>query len=468
MVLLLTSVLAVPVPSRDQADEYASVLSSGWRIEFVDVVGDARYSSIALDNYGYPHISYSDGPNQSLKYAKWTGNQWSIETVDTHAIGCLYTSLALDDSWHPHISYHRSGDFDLMYAKMVDDRWHIEVVDSNGSVGYDTSIALDTESYPHIAYYSGTHNELRYAAWSGNEWFVETVEANLLVSTFNSLALDSSNNPHISYINYAKYTLNYAKRIGAWQLEVVTPAYFSGYYPYTSVAVDSSDHPHISFYDQTGEDLKYASWNGTEWAIETVDTGGPIEGRAGAFSSLVLDSGDHPHISYHDRTGGRLKYAHWNGSGWGIEVVDGPDNVGLWTSIAIDGSDNPHISYSDDRKGAIKYATKADLQPPSRSIFLDIDPDTLNLKSKGRWITAYLSTNASIYDVDLSSILLQEALAPERWDYQDDVLMLKFNRQEFMDTVQVGESVEVKIAGRWEDGTSFEAYDYIRVINPGI
>ena len=45
--------------------------------------------------------------------------------------------------------------------------------------------------------------------------------------------------------------------------------------------------------------------------------------------------------------------------------------------------------------------------------------------------------------------------------------MLKFDRQELKDTVQVGESVQIKITGKWEDGTVFEAYDSIRVINPG-
>ncbi|MEE9505813.1 MAG: hypothetical protein V3V98_01540 [Thermoplasmata archaeon] len=45
--------------------------------------------------------------------------------------------------------------------------------------------------------------------------------------------------------------------------------------------------------------------------------------------------------------------------------------------------------------------------------------------------------------------------------------MLKFIRQEFKDTVQVGESVHVKIMGKWKDGIAFEAYDSIRVIAPG-
>ena len=100
-------------------------------------------------------------------------------------------------------------------------------------------------------------------------------------------------------------------------------------------------------------------------------------------------------------------------------------------------------------------------------VTLDIDPDTLNLKSKGRWITAYLSAqNASLQDIDVSTILLQEALTPERWDHQDDVLMLKFNRQELIAMLEVGESVEIMLSGKWKDGTALEAHDRIRVINP--
>ncbi len=121
---------------------------------------------------------------------------------------------------------------------------------------------------------------------------------------------------------------------------------------------------------------------------------------------------------------------------------------------------------STDSKG--NRTCREDFPDVNVQVHLDIDPDTLNLKSKGRWITAYLSAeNASVHDIDISTILLQDTLSPERWDYQDDILMLKFDRQEFKDTVQVGESVQVKITGKWEDGTAFEEYDGIRVIEPG-
>lgn len=105
---------------------------------------------------------------------------------------------------------------------------------------------------------------------------------------------------------------------------------------------------------------------------------------------------------------------------------------------------------------------------PSRTVSLSFRPGTLNLKSNGKWVTAHLSVEgASIDDIDVSSILLQDVLVPEKWGYKDDVLALKFSRQQFMDTVDVGDSMQVKITGEWEDGTAFEAYDSIRVIAPG-
>ena len=476
VVFLLTSVLAVPDPSSDIGDRQGrpSSLSSDWRVETVETVGDVRFTSIALDRFGYPHISYSDVWNQSCKYAKWTGTQWSIETVDSNDFGCLFTSVALDNAGHPHISYHTSGDFDLKYAKWTGSAWSIETVDSEGSVGYYTSIALDHNDNPHISYYSSTNTELRHAVWTGSEWYVESVDSEGYVGMYNSLDLDSNDKPHISYLDLGNHTLKYAKRTGAvWEIDVIEYAYFYGYYPHTSVAIDRNDNPHISYYDQTDEDLKYARWIGSMWIIETVDIGEAPVGRAGAYSSLALDSNDYPHISYLDRAGGHLKYAHWTGRAWNIDKVDSDGFVGWWTSMALDGVGNPHISYSDlgdmgFRNGALKYATKADLQPPSRLLTLDIDPDTLNLKSRGRWIAAYLSAeNASVHDINVSSILLQDTLMPERYDYQRDILMLKFNRQELQSLLQVGDSIEIKIGGKWEDRTDFEAYDYIRVINPG-
>lgn len=54
----------------------------------------------------------------------------------------------------------------------------------------------------------------------------------------------------------------------------------------------------------------------------------------------------------------------------------------------------------------------------------------------------------------------------QKVDHQDDVLMLKLERQESKDTVEVGDSVLVMIAGKWEDLSEFEAYDCTRAMRP--
>ena len=103
--------------------KYAKWTGSTWGIETVDsagiVVGD---TSIALDSDGYPHISYYDRfggyPffNEDLQYAKWTGSAWSIETVDSVGVLDLYTSIALDSYDNPHISYYDDINNNLKYA----------------------------------------------------------------------------------------------------------------------------------------------------------------------------------------------------------------------------------------------------------------------------------------------------------------------------------------------------------------
>jgi hypothetical protein len=75
------------------------------------------FTSLALDSAGNPHISYYDATNRALKYAKWTGSAWSIQTVDSYGAVGLYTSIALDSAGNPHISYYDNTNGDLKYAK---------------------------------------------------------------------------------------------------------------------------------------------------------------------------------------------------------------------------------------------------------------------------------------------------------------------------------------------------------------
>jgi hypothetical protein len=120
---------------------------------------------------------------------------------------------------------------------------------------------------------------------------------------------------------------------------------------------------------------------------------------------------------------------------------------------------------------------------------VDFNPDALNLKSRGKWITAYieLPSEYAVTDIELASLklviegneFLVDLEAPNAiGDYDADGipdLMVKFKRAEVITALKMtnyaskmnkGNFVEFKIAGKVA-GAVFEGSDWIKVISPG-
>jgi hypothetical protein len=100
---------------------------------------------------------------------------------------------------------------------------------------------------------------------------------------------------------------------------------------------------------------------------------------------------------------------------------------------------------------------------------IDIDPDTLNLKSKGKWITAYITlpNGYDINNIDLSTVMLDDVLPAEWGDMQGTTLMVKFDRSDVEDLIGTPqEKIELKVAGKLTNGIEFEGSDIIRAIEP--
>ncbi len=100
---------------------------------------------------------------------------------------------------------------------------------------------------------------------------------------------------------------------------------------------------------------------------------------------------------------------------------------------------------------------------------LDVDPDTLNLASKGKWITCYVTLPEpyAVEDVDPDSILLNELIAPA-WsmiDEKEQVLKIKFNRAQIQEMLVPGEA-QLMVSGLLTGDILFEAFDTIYVIDP--
>jgi len=110
---------------------------------------------------------------------------------------------------------------------------------------------------------------------------------------------------------------------------------------------------------------------------------------------------------------------------------------------------------------------------PSTYALIDIDPDTLNLKSKGKWITCYiqLPEGFNVEEIDVNTVLLEYEIPAEWGDIQDGVLMVKFDRatviEYIRDVLGVTEGeVTLTVTGRVA-GTLFIGTDTITVIQRG-
>jgi hypothetical protein len=147
----------------------------------MDDVG--RYTSIALDNLGNPHISYYDYTDWDLMYAHWQGGAfpdtggWVYETL-AHVGGGLpegdadfVSSLKIFSDNTRHLCYlDHTGDYGkLMYLHYsLGPNWDAPVNIDPGTydVGYDCSLDIANigpNGMPAISYYDRTGGDLKIA-----------------------------------------------------------------------------------------------------------------------------------------------------------------------------------------------------------------------------------------------------------------------------------------------------------------
>jgi hypothetical protein len=109
-------------------------------------------------------------------------------------------------------------------------------------------------------------------------------------------------------------------------------------------------------------------------------------------------------------------------------------------------------------------------EQPAIEAIIDINPNTLNLESKGEWITCYirLPEDYDVADIDIHTILLNGQVGSDRSliDEAEQMLMAKFPRSAAQEMLEPGE-VELTVSGELNDGSKFEGSDTIRVIDKG-
>lgn len=175
-------------------------------------------------------------------------------------------------------------------------------------------------------------------------------------------------------------------------------------------------------------------------------------------------------------TGGDEEYVviNWDQN----EAEYDPYEYGRWNDI-----DSPFVEGANwnGAYGIMEFV------PPLEAL-VDIDPDTLNVKSKGKWITAYITLGEgySVNDINIDSIAITsiegnscppgytqfadvDNYVPQVGDRDEDEipdLTVKFDRQALVDNLCL-DDVEIVIEFSLLDGTAFAGQDIIRVIDRG-
>ncbi len=357
-------------------------------------------NSLALDIDGYAHISYyDDGPANNLKYARWNGSNWEIQTVDNNTYAGTWNAIALDSKGFPHIVYRDDRNDDLKYAYWDGSQWNITIIQSSGNVGTHCSIALDDNDTPHISYIDEDRGALKYAKKTSTGWEISTIDvegsygfSSSLVNT--SIAVDRFRRPHISYASRRTSSLLYAYWDGSrWYTETVQ---YRDWINTTSIALDYDGNPHIAYGRSGGrKGLRYAYKLNGSWQLRVIDENADIRGNP----SIKIDEQGFPHIGYGN--GRYLKYAYKDNAGWHTQNV----YYGAWNitdrALDLDCMGKPYLSFYDSGGGGyLKFARPSAYGPGPFSLVSPNNGAYTTNTPTFRWqLSSYQGNGLSRYEL---------------------------------------------------------------------
>lgn len=98
---------------------------------------------------------------------------------------------------------------------------------------------------------------------------------------------------------------------------------------------------------------------------------------------------------------------------------------------------------------------------------IEIHPETLNLKSKGRWVTCIIELPSYLEesDIDPSTVQLEGSIMAEHPVVTGHSLNVKFDRSDLEDILTAGEDIVLTVTGQLWDGMHFQGTDTIRAIH---
>ena len=254
---------------------------------------------------------------------------------------------------------------------------------------------------------------------------------------------------------------------------------------------DTGMSSQFSWMGNVGNYTQHMTWTGLG--------GGGFGNETGTGTSLISETDVYPpwpHIQFTSEYGTLSEWFHpfvtkrTPPTDWvlGVQASDGRRALPIVHPFALSfDRGQTWTNYDPAAYGGPSGDCIEDLPPASTvAAEIDFDPDTLNLESKGRWVTVYIELPAGYdpRDIDPASVRLNDTLAPVLdpkygfvsgtsgyiTDHDGDGMqerMVKFDRAAVIALLPPG-TYPIRIAGRLVGGAEFTGLsDSIRVAGSG-
>ena len=307
---------------------------------------------------------------------------WRIQVVDFQGAG---GKVFLDSQNSPHIFYHREEIADIneqptgvYHAFWTGQSWTVEHLD----LVVGNIFIMDTENHPHVVSTSnGSLNDvpLSGTVWNVNDIGIAEVAGNTMMMDPRGILHEISageiyfeeNNSFTSHLYYTTWAKSGASVQTIHEVNSTAKVAYQHLYP-QSIALDAKGNPHIIFIEQqetwfyskitggpsfiTTNNIKYATWNGSNWTVQTIAEN---TGYLGGNQNFVLNSNGQPHLCYinENRTYSAeygsyfakrsLEYIYFDGSTWANQTIE-PESNDYYhgqPALRLDSSGNPEVYF---------------------------------------------------------------------------------------------------------------------------
>ena len=322
-------------------------------------VGNASFTTFALDSNNTPYVAYSDGANNNkATVMKFDGTNWvSVGNPGFSAGQALYTSVALDLNNTPYVAYADDANNGKETVMKFDGTNWVYV----GNPGFSalnikkSSLKIDSNNVLYVAFieYEYTGGGAIVMKFDGTNWvYVGNPDFSIGLVENISLAINSNNIPYVTYEDWS-YSYSFGKATvmkfdGTNWVNVGNPGFSAGGIYEPSISIDSSSIPYVAYVDDANNyKATVMKFDGTNWVL--VGNSGFSPGQIFG-PSIDFDSNNIPYIAYMDSVNNdKATVMKFNGANW-IDIGNPgfSEDQAQDISLVIDSNNIPYVAFSND------------------------------------------------------------------------------------------------------------------------